>query len=640
MVHRALIAAAVLATVGCLDESIPRPAAFPCPDGKCPLGLSCSPDAVCRVAVPDGGDTVAVDAGPDEDAGAPDAGPDAGPDGGLDDAGALDAGPSEITAIVTEASASTLAGSNVVRQGAGPITLDITGQSLGGATNVTVGGNTANLVGDSDTQLRITTTIDHGVDAGALPVAVTIVGGTTITAASLFSVSDITVGPTGVDPPGGDGSSLHPFRSLTQALLVAGSSASGLGDTVLLANGTYDLANGESWPTASALANTAKPGIANAANLPSGVTVVGESEAQTVLSGAGAAILSVAEPVAIVPAGSGSLVQNLTISGFGFGYLTNSGSNALHEVLIESSSQQGILVWGPLTGPPASLSVTGDSQVTGGQLDGIFCRHGNLTLDGGSLNGNGGVGLSLQDEAVASLSGVDIFGNSEGILAESNGPTHSQSFTVDTCHIHDNQTAGIEAHSNSGSSHQIYVTNSEIDSNDTGIYLSIAVQNSLTSTTVAVDGGIIHDNSRDGIEVDAAPWHISALDLAGVTVQDNGESGLELAPDLTATGALDGGGSFKLRNVISTGNDYGLRIEGRPIVADLGPAADGGLNLLTQNIAYQLSDERGQNAALAIDATGVVLGDAGSWPAGTLQIGPVSQPPAFQIVNPGNAIQF
>ena len=63
--------------------------------------------------------------------------------------------------------------------------------------------------------------------------------------------------------------------------------------------------------------------------------------------------------------------------------------------------------------------------------------------------------------------------------------------------------------------------------------------------------------------------------------------------------------------------------------------------MLADNTLYQLSDERLPDAGVAIDATGAVLAvDGGTWPVGTLQSGPVSQPPAFQIVNRNNAIQF
>ncbi len=604
----------------------------------CQSGLRCV-GGLC-VAV-DGGS----DAGEPADAGVPDAGPpdagqpDAGPDAGSEDAGPFDAGPPTITSVETEASTSTVAGSNVVRQGAGTIAIDVLGESLGGATSVTVGGNPASLANVSDTDLRVEPFIDHGVPPGDLPLVVKLADGSTVAASGLFSVSYITSSVGGSDASG-DGSSAHPFRSLTQALNVASANTAGAGDTVSLLSGTYDAADGEVWPTAQSRLAPVTPGIANRANLPADVTVLGAGQSNTVLSGPGPdAGTDIAEPVAFIPAGSGSLVQGLTIDGFAFGYVTNSGSNALHGVTIQNSSLDGVLVWG--NGAQTSLALDG-SDVLDGQDNGIFCRHSSLTMDGGALNGNVGAGLILQDDTTASLSGVEIASNATGVYAGSDGPQYSQTFTLDTCHVHENLGPGVQAESKSGSYHTIYVTNSEIDSNDSdGIYLSTDTQDSLTTTAVVVDGGIIASNTDDGILIGAGLWHLTTLDLEGTTLQDNGACGLELGADQIGTGPFDGGASLTLHNVTAVGNAYGVRLEGSPLLADLGAAAGGGVNQLTGNATFQLSDERPAGAAVVVEASGAVLAlDGGSWPKGMLQTGPVAQPPVFRIVNPGNEIQF
>jgi len=113
----------------------------------------------------------------------------------------------------------------------------------------------------SDEQLLLNVSVPHGAALGPRTLTIDTPAGT-LTQADALEVAPITVSPSGVD--GALGTPSSPFRSLQQALLVAGA-----GDTCLLKNGTYDQASGETWGYAA----------------PDQLSVMGESAAQTILQG-------------------------------------------------------------------------------------------------------------------------------------------------------------------------------------------------------------------------------------------------------------------------------------------------------------------------------------------------------------------
>ncbi len=116
--------------------------------------------------------------------------------------------------------------------------------------------------GNTDDRFVLVVTVPHGAKPGPRTLRfATDSGATTVT--DLIDVTPIGAGPGGSDSQ--VGTTQSPFRSLKQALAV-----SGPGDTVRLASGTYDRANGETWRYAPAHA----------------VTIIGESPMAVLEGGA------------------------------------------------------------------------------------------------------------------------------------------------------------------------------------------------------------------------------------------------------------------------------------------------------------------------------------------------------------------
>ena len=155
--------------------------------------------------------------------------------------------------------------SNVVRQGQDGITVTVARESggLSGLTGIDFDDLVVRAQEVTDDRFVLVVAVPHGAKPGPRTLRFAAASGAT-TVTDLIDVTPIGAGPGGADSK--VGTTQSPFRSLKQALAV-----SGPGDTVRLANGTYDRANGETWRYAPAHA----------------LTVVGESP-MTVLEGGAA----------------------------------------------------------------------------------------------------------------------------------------------------------------------------------------------------------------------------------------------------------------------------------------------------------------------------------------------------------------
>jgi hypothetical protein len=284
---------------------------------------------------------------------------------------------------------------NQVRQGAGPVTLTVTGTGLGGVTSAKLGTIAAVVTSASDANVTLSASIPHGCPLGALTVSLATPSGT-VTSSETVNITAISAAA-GVGDDAALGTPDSPFATLTRALGVAGS-----GDTIKLADGAYSA--GESWPEGFP---------ASTSNVPDGVTVQGTSLANTILVPASNAAPDV---VGLVFAGSAQ-VSNLQIQGFERGAIaTGSGAVGLSNVHIHGNSIDGVYASGSVSVliGSAELDTNGSAGVhlagnASGALDSVSA-HGNAT--GAYLEGN---------SQMQALLGTTFIGNGHVVSATNSG---------------------------------------------------------------------------------------------------------------------------------------------------------------------------------------------------------------------------
>ena len=270
--------------------------------------------------------------------------------------------------------------SNVVRQGQEGITVSVAreGGGLSGLRGVDFEDLVVSVQGNTDDRFVLGVTVPHGVKPGPRTLRFATAGGAT-TVADLIDVTPIAAGPGGSDSE--VGTTQSPFRSLKQALAV-----SGPGDTVRLANGTYDRANGETWRYAPAQA----------------VTVVGESP-MTVLEGGGANGdgTSAFEPAA------DAVIQNVSMIAFDVAVNVLKPSRVALEGVVVQAWSGGVVLSGcddcQLDIDATTISITGDDALA---LNVPQSNHrSRVSLRGAHLNG----GVLVADaDATVSIDGTTI----------------------------------------------------------------------------------------------------------------------------------------------------------------------------------------------------------------------------------------
>jgi hypothetical protein len=212
--------------------------------------------------------------------------------------------------------------SDKLRQGQGigiSITVTKAGGGLSNASVVDFGDLKATVQDTStDTSLVLRVTVPHGVPLGKRTLKVSTMAGL-ITAADVVEVTAITAGPLGMDT--NVGSATSPFKSLKAALAVAD-----IGDTVHLLDGKYTIAaTAETWGY----------------TLPDSLTIVGDSTANTIIDGVGAAN----SPDGFAVAKTLTL-QTLTLQHFRYGIdiAMPASTVTLQDVVVAGNSSNGIYV--------------------------------------------------------------------------------------------------------------------------------------------------------------------------------------------------------------------------------------------------------------------------------------------------------
>ena len=383
-----------------------------------------------------------------------------------------------------------------VRQGIGPVTLDVSGLDLDGATSATVGA-LAGTVSSTSTTATVVVDVPLAQLTVKLPLALTTPHG------SATFDGAVEIAYPSVDPALGDdagpGTTEAPFRTLTYALAHAARPA-----TIMLADGTYSSASGEVWPTP------------NTTNVPDGTILVGHKANAVLLRGDGGT------SVALAFAGSAT-VTNMDVSGFGDAVVASGSAEAdIGNIHVHDNVDCGALVSGN-----ATLGV-GDAYFEhNGNAGVLVSANATLSFGGASFQHNR-TGVWLCGHSKITGSGA-MFANN----GYTNDPTNSGLYisefsNADLFHANfqDNFTSGINAVAYG----HVNVTGGEFSGNGkscaggqpncSGIVLDGLTQD------VAIDGSKIHDNAVYGV---IAMGGHATFSMTNATLARNGLMNLLLA---------------------------------------------------------------------------------------------------------------
>ena len=284
-----------------------------------------------------------------------------------------------------------------VRQGAGEISLELSGENLSEISSPVIDDLDVTLEETSQTLARFTVSIPHGAELGQRDLRFT-VQDELLEVENVLEISYIHAAPQGSDDSG-KGTPDSPFRTLTKALSLAQG-----GDTISLASGEYSTASGESWTLWSH--GNALPGLVPndglTLNVAAGVSIMGEG-ATTVLRGEGIG----AYTVGFAPANNVS-VADLLMEDFEYAVLNKHEDLSLHNVRINNSAA------GLWTYEESTVNVTGDSVFSGSFVGAAALNEATLTLLGTTLN-FGLFGGLFSGESVVLLDTVNASQNATGI---------------------------------------------------------------------------------------------------------------------------------------------------------------------------------------------------------------------------------
>jgi hypothetical protein len=275
--------------------------------------------------------------------------------------------------------------SATLRQGQEGVSLVFTRAAggLAGATAFDLGGLVlVRQPQSTDKQLVLAVSVPHGVALGARTLTFSDASGP-VSVANVVEVGAITSAPAGADT--NVGTAAAPFRTLARAVAVAGA-----GDTIQLADGTYDSADGETWGYTS----------------PAGLTILGQSTAGTKLVGPVTTAGSASGTTGLL-APAGLTMKSLSLSAFDTAIgATGTGALKLDDVVVVDAQTTAV------SAGAAGVTVT----VTGGALsseqDALLlddpCTSCALEISNASLDGAIMRGHTIEVSAMAAGSRVAL----------------------------------------------------------------------------------------------------------------------------------------------------------------------------------------------------------------------------------------
>jgi hypothetical protein len=495
-----------------------------------------------------------------------------------------------------------------LRQGQGiGITITIT-RAAGGLSNPSVvdfGGVKATVVTDmsTDTSLVLRVTVPHATALGKKTLVVSTKSGM-ITATDVVTITAITAGPAGMDTNvGSEGS---PFKSLKQALGVAD-----VGDTIHLLDGKYTIAaSGETWGYP----------------LPDDITIVGDSTANTIIDGVGAANSPDGFDVS-----KKLTLKTLTVQHFRYGIdLAKAASEfVMQDVVVGGNSSYGIYVEQAAMG--SSVTITGKASLIDqpGQTA-IYIYNVPMTT------------LNITDATIqGGYQVIQYSYNVSGAKVNITGATIKQLST------------SYSAFVMQPSSHTVGTTTTIMNTTFVG-----NVYNSDNKGSMTITGGTITQKNGNGVDFDGMSLvmngtTITMVNQNNVALQSAGMGTVVSLKNVTIDGGSyniqqqGAGSAFKLRGTTLKNAYYdGYYLQAGNL--DMGTATEEGGNTITVPAyagGYCLYIYRGTGAAAGdpVTCSGSSIGAAGNVPAAqTVDAsgGPITKATQLWYVNTGNKLIF
>lgn len=441
------------------------------------------------------------------------------------------------------------AGSAQVRQGAGEVTIVVSGTGLEDATALQVGEFVADTVNASTTGVTGVIDVVHAALVGGRTVLVTTPTGS-VSRANAIVVTAITAAPSGSDD-GGLGTPDAPFRTLTHSVSMAAT-----GDTIELLDGDYDVVTaGETFPIDV-----------------SGLTVRGESRDGTTIVG----LPSEGGDGLRINAGT-SVVRDLTIRDFGEDGVDIQGGVVTIEGVRVQGSGVGVLVGdrNALSRPEVVLDA---AVITENLGDGILVHDADVVIRGSVVSANGDDNVDVEAEADVTIeastlaaagdNNLEIGGDEVGgghwfdqpsvailgsTLTGGRDGVNVDSF-ADVSIVATTVTAADRDNVRVRGTASLSIVDSVLeDAGDDGIDFA-------STGSLFVRRAIIRDNGDDGIDIGASPSAIdlgSPNDLGGNLVVNNVEYELtDERPD------------YETVTVFAYGNDFGISVSGLKVGPD------------------------------------------------------------------------
>ena len=371
-------------------------------------------------------------------------------------------------------------GSTQVRQGFGAIVLEITGNNLNNIALANLNGLAGTVQTNNNLAATIQFTVPTGEAIGSNDLSITADAGNA-TFSNAVEVTAITANAaTGSDTNLGTPDS--PFKTLTQAASVAGT-----GDSINLADGLYDTANGETFPIDI-----------------SDVSLSGTTEAGTIVDGTG-----VANTDGLVINSGTSAVSNLTVQNLDLdGIDINGGTVTVSNVTVTEVNQDAF--------ETSDATVTLTDVTATNSDDGIEANTGSvLTLTNFTASGNQFDGIDLDNDTTATIDTVSLTNNGDNGIEISS----TVSATITNATISGSEDLGIDIQN----ALTVQISNSTVNNNgsvtsESGIEVS-------GTATVTLDNVTANNNNASGLEIDGTG---SSTTVTNSTFQNNGDHGVEV----------------------------------------------------------------------------------------------------------------
>lgn len=556
---------------------------------------------------------------------------------------AVDSGPPVVCtkATINDVSFGT---STQVRQGYGPVQLNVTGENLASLSSAMLGPIACTIVLNTATTALVSCDIGHGAALGAHALTLSNGAGTgACTAAITISKITVDADAASASDTTGLGTPFRPFRSIGRGLLVSGD-----GDTVFVdANGTgsYSVAGtGEKFVSVGT--STDPLAAAHVANVPAGVTIEGDTKASAVTR------LTAAknDPYAVFKLAGSATIKNLQIDGFRFGIIGSAGTIAISNVSIKNAGSDALVFFGA-----ATATVSGTCDVANNTRHALLAAGtSTTTVTDCSLHNHDANAIHIRDTATVNGTTVTVYANgrdpgagvSPGVFVVDSG-----TLRLTGSEVYGNYHGGVFGQQNA----TIDLLTTKVFNNGKRVGNSTAAPvlggtrydgvRLIDGKALTIAGGQIYDNGASGVGVYETGTSALVASLNGVNIQSNYYDGLRFDCD----------GRLTVRNTIFEDNaGNGVQIENSPALLDFGTATASGGNTFRRLVASTTAGAAGsallgdfRPARLAAD--GIIITVSGSTfqtisPTAVTRTGPFSSVASgqllYEIANANNRIQF